>query len=65
MRTAITFSINAILLMIGIVVGLFTAIILFFDKTNKQANIYLAPLVLVSVGTLIHNFLIYSNASLP
>ncbi len=57
----ITFSISVIFLMVGIVVGLFTSLILFFDKTNKKANFYLAFLVLICVGSLFHNFLIESE----
>ncbi len=57
----ITFSISVIFLMVGIVVGLFTSFILFFEKTNKKANFYLAFLVIICVGSLFHNFLIESK----
>lgn len=54
----INFTLNVILLIVGIVVGIIAAFSLFIIQSNKQANKYLAALVLVCVGTLFHNFLI-------
>jgi AraC-like DNA-binding protein len=61
----IQFSFNVVLLFVGIVTGLLTALILLAEKANKAANKYLAALLLISVCTLLHNFFvetgIYSN----
>lgn len=54
----INFTLNVILLIVGIVVGIIAAFSLFIIQSNKQANKYLAGLVFVCVGTLLHNFLI-------
>ena len=54
----INFTLNVILLIVGIIVGLIAVCSLIIIKPNNQANKYLAALVLVCVGTLFHNFLI-------
>lgn len=54
----INFSFNIVLLIIGIVIGLSTAAILLLANQNKKANIFLSMLVLISVGSLFHNFLL-------
>lgn len=57
----IQFSFNVILLIAGIIIGILAAIVLFAEKQNRAANRYLAGLVLICVGTLLHNFLIASG----
>lgn len=54
----INFSSNIALLITGVIIGAFTAALLFFVKENRKANIYLALLVLICVGSLFHNFLL-------
>ncbi|MBC7534452.1 MAG: helix-turn-helix domain-containing protein [Ferruginibacter sp.] len=54
----IHFSFSVILLIIGILAGILSAITLLFEKSNREANRYLTALVLVSLGSLFHNFLI-------
>lgn len=54
----INFSFNIVLLIIGIVIGLSTAAILLRSNQNKKANIFLSLLVLICVGSLLHNFLL-------
>jgi AraC-like DNA-binding protein len=54
----INFSFNIVLLIIGIVIGLCTAAILLRSNQNKKANIFLSILVLICVGSLLHNFLL-------
>lgn len=61
----IQFSFSVVLLLTGIVAGLLAMLILLTEKANKRANRLIAGLVLVCVGTLLHNFLlaagIYNN----
>ncbi len=57
----INFSVSVIVLIVGIITGIFVNIILLSEKQNAQANRFLSALVLVSVGTLFHNFLIESG----
>ena len=54
----INFTLSVILLIVGIVVGVIAALSLLVIKANKEANKYLAALVLVCVAALLHNFLI-------
>jgi AraC-like DNA-binding protein len=54
----INFSLNIVLLIIGIIIGLFTAATLLLSKQNQKANLYLSLLVLICVGSLFHNFLL-------
>lgn len=54
----INFSFNIVLLIIGIIIGLSTAAILLLSNQNKKANIFLSLLVLICVGSLLHNFLL-------
>ena len=57
----INFTLNVILLSIGITVGLISAFSLVVIRANREANRYLAALVLICVGALLHNFLIASG----
>lgn len=57
----INFSVSVIVLIVGIITGIFVTIILLSEKQNAQANRFLSALVVVSVGTLFHNFLIESG----
>ena len=57
----IHFSLSILLLTLGIIIGVLAAIVLVAEKAHRQANTYLAGLVLISVGTLLHNFLIESG----
>lgn len=54
----INFSFSVIILIIGIITGIFVTLLLLLEKKNAAANRFLTALVLVSVGTLLHNFLI-------
>ncbi len=54
----ILFTLDVVLLIVGMVVAVMAALRLFTIKSNKEANVYLAVLVLVCVATLLHNFLI-------
>jgi AraC-like DNA-binding protein len=54
----IHFSLSIILLTVGIIIGVFSGIVLLFTTANKSANKYLAALVFICVGALIHNFLL-------
>jgi AraC-like DNA-binding protein len=57
----IQFSLGTILLLVGIVIGIFTGCVLLFTLANKIANRYLASLVFICVGPLLHNFLLESG----
>jgi AraC-like DNA-binding protein/uncharacterized membrane protein YeaQ/YmgE (transglycosylase-associated protein family) len=54
----IYFSLSILLLIVGIILGLFSGLLLIFTKKNNRANRYLALLVLICVGALLHNFLL-------
>ncbi len=57
----IHFSFTVILLLIGILTGLLSAATLLSAHANRQANRYLVALLLVSTGSLFHNFLLEAN----
>jgi AraC-like DNA-binding protein len=54
----IHFSLSIILLTVGIIIGVFSGIVLLVTAANKAANKYLAALVFICVGALFHNFLL-------
>ncbi|MFC4262532.1 helix-turn-helix domain-containing protein [Ferruginibacter yonginensis] len=57
----ISFTFNIIVLLVGIIIGCITAVLLLVEKKNKKANIFLAALVTICIGTLLHNFLLESG----
>ncbi len=51
-------TLNVILLLAGILVGIITTAALCIEKANRQANKFLAALVMVCVGSLMHNLFV-------
>jgi AraC-like DNA-binding protein len=54
----IPFTFGTSILLIGIIIGIFTSGVLLFAPSNKLANRYLAALLFICVGALLHNFLL-------
>ncbi len=57
----IHFSFTVVLLLAGIIIGLWACVMLLAEKKNHVPNRFLVLLVLISVGTLLHNFFIESG----
>jgi AraC-like DNA-binding protein len=57
----IQFTFSTTLLLTGITIGIFTGFVLVNTSKNVAANKYLASLVFVCVGSLIHNFLLEAS----